>query len=268
VWCRAPEGPPAEKDFQMRIDILNSIAVAVAVAGIFAGQGMAQTAIPRLPNGKPDLSGIWDKPRVPDMSKSSEGECGSLTQGCKHLSPGALPFTPAGLAKYNQRDEEAIVFDPGAHCWPEGYVRSWGTSYPAEIFQTPTRLAVLFENYGAFHVIPTDGRDHPKNLEPSWFGNSVGHWEGDTLVVDSTGFNDKTWIDTARHPHSEAMHVVERFNRLDATHLGYEVTIEDPKYYAKPFTSKRVFVMMKPGQELMELVCEENNKDVLDNHVK
>lgn len=253
----------------VRIHILNLIAATVLVAGISTGQTTGKATIPRLSNGKPDLSGIWDKPRVQDMSQSSTGaQCGSLTMGCKQEGPGQLPFTAAGLAKYNQRDEEAIVFDPGAHCWPEGYVRSWGTSYPAEIFQTPSRMAVLFENYGAFHVIPTDGREHPKNLEPAWFGNSVGSWEGDTLVVDSIGFNDKTWIDTARHPHSEAMHVVERFDRLDATHLGYQVTIEDPGIFTRAFTNKRVFVLMKPGQELMELVCEENNKDVLDRHVR
>src|ERR1700691_431850 len=87
------EASAAGKDFRMRIHILNSIVAVVVTAGIFVGQGMSQTAIPRLPNGKPDLSGIWDKPRVADMSKSSEGECGSLTQGCKHESPGALPFT-------------------------------------------------------------------------------------------------------------------------------------------------------------------------------
>lgn len=269
------------EEFQVRIYFLNSIAAALGVAGFVfvasvpaAAQSAAkpagsQSAIPRLSNGKPDLSGIWDKPRVVDVSKNSTGSvCGSLTIGCKQEGPGELPFTPAGLAKYNRRDEEAIEFDSAAYCWPEGYVRSWGTSFPVEIFQNPSRMAVLFEEYNVYHVIPTDGREHAKDLEPSWFGNSIGKWEGDTLVVDNIGFNAKTWIDTARHPHSEQLHTVERFDRPDMQHLNYEVTIEDPVMFTHPFKNKRLFVHMKPGQELMESVCEENNKDVTEHHVK
>jgi hypothetical protein len=259
--------------------LLNSIAAVAALAGVFfavsipaRGQAKAtgtQQPAPRLSNGKPDLSGVWDKPRVVDISKgSTSAMCGSYTMGCKQEGPGELPFTPAGLAKYNRKDEEALEFDSAAYCWPEGYLRSWGTSFPAEIFQSPTRMAVLFENYKVFHVIPTDGRDHPKDLEPKWFGNSVGKWEGDTLVVDSIGFNDKTWLDTSRHPHSEQLHAVERFDRTELQHMTYEVTYEDPVTFTHPFKNKRTFNLMGKGQELMESICEENNKDVTEHHVK
>ena len=97
--------------------------------------------------------------------------------------------------------------------------------------------------------------------------NSVGHWEGDTLVVDSTGFNDKTRLDTIGHPHSDQLHVIQRFSRADPMHLSYEVTVEDPKAYTKPWTNKRVFTL-KPKWELMEYSCEENNKEITDHLVK
>jgi len=263
----------------VRIRFLNLIAAAAISAGIVfvasfpaAGQtksGGVPSAIPRLQNGKPDMSGVWDKPRVEDMSKDYPGPaCGSGTIGCKSEGAGPLPFTPAGLAKYNRREEDINNFDPGVHCLPEGYVRSWGTTLPTEIVHNASKMAVLFENFGAFHVIPTDGREHPRNLDSNWFGNSVGKWDGDTLVVDTIGFNDRTWIDTEEHPHSEALHIVERFNRLDAQHLGYEITVEDPRIFTRPFKNKRVFALMKPGQELMEHVCEENNKELVEGHQK
>jgi hypothetical protein len=245
------------------------IGMTLAAAAGQTKTGAARGAIPRLQNGKPDMSGVWDKPRVMDMSKSNPGPgCGSGTLGCKQEGAGPLPFTAAGLAKYNRREEDINNFDPGVHCLPEGYVRSWGTTFPTEIVQNANKMAVMFENFGAFHVIPTDGRGHPKDLEPSWFGNSVGKWDGDTLVVDTIGFNDRTWIDTEEHPHSEALHVVERFDRLDPQHLGYEIEIDDPKTFTRPFKNKRVFALMKPGQELMEHVCEENNKELVEGHQK
>ena len=252
----------------MRIRFLALLAIAASLAAVSCSASTSapdEGGIPRLSNGKPDLSGVWDRPRVQDMSKSSTTDlCANGIRGCKQEGPGELPFTDWGREKFSRAEEETRAFDPGVFCLPEGYVRSWATTYPAEIVLKPDRMAVLFENYGAFHVIQTDGREHPPNLDPSWFGNSVGKWEGDTLVVDTIGFNDKTWIDTAEHPHSEELHVVERFTRIDATHLGYEVTIEDPKVFTMPWKNTRVFTLMPKGQELMEHVCMENNKEVMD----
>src|SRR5262249_50582404 len=148
------------------------------------------------------------------------------------------------------------------------YVRSWGTPYPVEMMQNPGRLAILFEQNNMFHVVPTDGRSHPKDMEPTWLGTSVGHWEGDTLVVDTKGFNGKTWLDTERERlTSDALHVIERFDRPDWEHINYEVTIDDPKMYSKPFKNTRVFVLMKPGEEIMEYSCEENNKEIMEGHI-
>ncbi|PYS07259.1 MAG: hypothetical protein DMG12_01145 [Acidobacteria bacterium] len=109
-------------------------------------------------------------------------------------------------------------------------------------------------------MVPTDGRTLPKDLDPSWRGTSVGHWEGDTLVIETAGFNGRTWLDTAEHPHSDQLRVTERMARPDYDHINYEVTMEDPKFYSKPLKNARVFVLMKPGQELYEYSCNENNR--------
>jgi hypothetical protein len=204
---------------------------------------------PRTLDGKPSLSGVWEVPYVPDMSRGI----------------GTLPFTAWGEAEWKAYDP--AKFDYTGHCLPMGWTRQMNAPMPLEIMQEPNRIAILFEAWNTFKVIPTDGREHPKNLDPTWLGNSVGHWEGDTLVVDSIGFNDKTRLDTIGHPHSDQLHIVERFTRTDAMHIAYEVTVEDSKTFSKPFTGRRTFTL-KPGWELMEYSCEENNKDANEGHIK
>jgi hypothetical protein len=241
-------------------------AVLCAVPTPAAAQSAAKSQdqpVPRLPNGKPDLSGVWDHPRVGDLTKDVTGKCSGETPGCKSTGAGELPFTALGLAEFKKENK----FDYGVHCLPWGYVRSWGTPYPLEFVQNSQRLAILFEQNNMFHVVPTDGRDHPKDLDSTWLGNSVGKWDGDTLVIDTIGFNAKTWLDTAEHPLSESLHVIERISRPDYRHLNYEITIEDPQMYTKPFKNSRVFVLMKPGQEIMEYSCDENNKEIVEGHV-
>ena len=119
----------------------------------------------------------------------------------------------------------------------------------------------------AFHIVFTDGRDHPKDLAPTWFGHSIGKWDGDTLMVDTVGFNNKTRVDTEGHPHTEALHVVEHFRRTDANHIAYDVTITDPGAYTRPWKNVRTFTL-RPDWEIMEYNCEENNKDVNEGHIK
>lgn len=204
-------------------------------------------AIPHTLDGKPDLSGVWEIPYVADMSKGI----------------GELPFTQWGEENFKSYD--AAKFDYTGHCLPAGLTRQMNTPMPMEIFQEPKRVAFLFEAWNTFVVVPTDGRGHPQKLDATWMGNSVGHWEGDTLVVDSTGFNDKTRLDTIGHPHSEQLHVIQKLRRTDASHIDYEVTVDDPIAYTKPWTNKRVFTL-KPTWELMEYSCEENNKDINEHH--
>ena len=126
--------------------------------------------------------------------------------------------------------------------------------------------AIIYES-GFHRQIFLDGRELPKDPNPSWMGYSVGRWEGDTLVIDTIGFNEKTRLDTIGHPHSSQLHVVERLTRTDSMHMAYEVTVTDPKAYTEPFTNQRIFTL-KPDWELMEYSCEENNKEVTEGHIK
>jgi hypothetical protein len=136
------------------------------------------------------------------------------------------------------------------------------TPFPFQIFQMNDRVLFVYE--GGAHIwrtIHTDGRPHPKDPNPSFLGDSIGHWEGDTLVVDVVGFNEATWLDQAGHPHTDALHVVERIRRLDEITLRYEATLDDPKAYTKPWTTSYT-IPWAPGVEPYEYICQENNKDL------
>ena len=124
-------------------------------------------------------------------------------------------------------------FDYTGHCLPQGMTRSMNSPFPIEIIQAPKRVAILFEAWNVFHVVPTDGRGFPKNIEPTWIGTSIGRWEGDTLVVETKGFNGRTNLDTVGHPHSDQLRLTQRFTRSDAQHIAYEVTVDDPATYTQ-----------------------------------
>jgi hypothetical protein len=206
---------------------------------------------PRAPDGHPDLSGFWKGP---------------LIFGGMFKDAGGPPFTAAGAAAYQFNLTKSV--NPEGLCLFAGIPRASISGVPFEILQNSRRVAFLYELMWTFRSIPVDGRGHPQDIEPSFWGNSTGTWEGDTLVIDSVGFKDKlTWLDDDAHPHSDAMHVVERWTRTDADHLAHSVTVEDPKFYTKPFTFSRVFVAMDPGQELYEMACDENNVDRDGGHL-
>ena len=248
----------------MRLRFLSLSCAALAAFWSPVPAAAQSTDIPRMANGKPDFTGVWDHPRVADVTRNGNS-CGANSPGCRQQGNGELAYTERGLQQWQ---DVAHRFDYSAHCLPWGYTRAWQTEYPGEILQNPDRLAILWESNNIFHVVFTDGRDHPKDLEPSWMGHSIGKYEGDTLVIDSVGFNGKTWLDTAEHPSSDALHVIERIHYLDPQHLSYQVTWDDPKTYTKPVNNTRIFTRMKPGQELMEYWCMENNKDLLEGHLR
>lgn len=238
-----------------------SVRVLAAVVCMF-GPAFGQSA-PRLPDipylganaGKPDLGnnkGMWDVPRIFDMNKAEAGV--TLNQD--------VPFTPLGKKTYQERQDDLQKFDPEARCMPPGVPRMMYTPYPAQIFQLPDRVLFIYE--GGTHVwrsIFVDGRQHPKDINPTWLGDSIGHWEGDTLVVDRIAFVDGVWLDQEAHPHSDKLHVIERYHRVDLGHLETEVTVEDPGILAKPYTMKRVSDLA-PGEEIREFICTENNRDL------
>jgi len=260
------------------ITILMAGLAAVPVGAQNAAQAAAKAeskAIPRMPDGHPDMQGVWQHPYVPDMTQDRENQKGycepaagsTVAKSAAAKPPCDLPFTPEGLA--NWKNYDVSKFDYTGHCLPFGLLRSINVGgYPVQIMQNSTYLSFLFEQNTWFHVVYMDGRGHPAKLEPTWFGNSVGRWEGDTLVVDTIGFNGLTRLDTIGHPHSDAMHVIQKFTYTDRDHLNYEVTIDDPKMYTKPWSNTRTFWRMKPGEELIEYSCEENNRDFTQGHIK
>jgi hypothetical protein len=196
---------------------------------------------PRTADGKPDLSGVWFAQRTVDPGK-----------------PEPLPWAQALLkerAANNAKDA------PGAHCLPRGITNA-GALFPFKVVQTPSLLVMLFEDDVPSHrQVFLDGRGHPKDPNPMWMGHSIGHWEGDTLVIDSVAFDNRSWLDNVGHPHTEMMHVIERFRRPDLGHLEIEFTIDDPATYAKPWKIMRA-AELDAGDDIGEYVCSENEKDV------
>ena len=201
---------------------------------------------PRTAGGKVDFTGIWtaDRNFIYDIHDA--------------LKPGEeLPLRPWALKTAKERMSKD---DPEALCLPTGVPRQ--APYPWRIMQNTTHMFFLFEgNIHSYRQIFLDGRPHPKDLNPNWYGHSSAKWDGDTLVIDSIGFNDRFWFDFAGHPHTEQLHVIERYRRPDFDHLEYETTIDDPGAYTRPFTMYGKS-SISPDNELMEFICNENNKDV------
>jgi hypothetical protein len=210
---------------------------------------------PRKPNGKPDFGGVWQSPRMADVTKDSA--C------CKGVP--ALPYTAWGKQQWDNYD--AAKEDYAGACLPFGLLRSVGGPHPIQIIQDDKYIAMLYEQNSWFHVTPIDGRPHRTDLDPTWFGDSVGHWEGDTLVIDTNGFNGHTKIDTIGHPVSDQLHTIERFTRTDLGHIAYTITIDDPKTYTKPWDSVRTWTL-RPEWEIQEYSCEENNKSLWEGRIK
>ncbi len=231
---------------------------------------LAQTAAPqRASNASaPDISGVWRRSRTaPDKArKYTLGEIvGSIGQ--------IPPMTPWAMAKFKAAKPNggangaslAATNDPQIQCFPPGVPRIYSTRLgaPFEILQVPGKVVMIFEYDHFVREIFTDGRQHPQDLNPTWMGHSIGKWEGNTLVADTIGFNDKTWLDGAGHPHSESLHLVERIQRPSHDVMIDDITIDDPKAYTKPWVAHEIFEL-KPGWDLEEYVCEDflNFKDL------
>jgi hypothetical protein len=195
---------------------------------------------PRTVDGKPDLSGTWWSPRTVD--------------------PGKPEWLPFAVSTAKERADNNRKDSPQARCLPSPIIRV-GPVYA--IVQGPRMMVEISDDDSpGFHQIYLDGRVHPKDPMPAWYGHNVGHWEGDTLVVDRIGFNEQSWLDQESHPHSEKLHVVERYTRPDLGHLETEITVEDPAVLAKPYTTKRVSDLA-PTEDIYEFICPENNRDVV-----
>jgi hypothetical protein len=242
----------------------NCLCVAAALAFVAGGhaqniESLSQVDVksakpvptPRTADGHPDLSGYWKGTRdtVP---------VGNIAKDLPGLK---LPLTPAGEAAL-QHNLTATI-DPESLCIIGGIPRHNASGLPFEVLQGKNKIAFLYF-YSYYRLIPIDAKlKHSEDPDPTFFGEEIGHWDGDTLVIDSTGFKDeKVWIDENANPHSDALHVVERWTRPDANHIHVETLIEDPKFYTRPFTYSRTWVA-GPADEsnFHEYSCSENNVD-------
>jgi len=211
------------------------------------GKPNLAAAAPRLANGKPDFTGIWEAPS--DKYLADLGADGV-----------EIPMRPWAAQLYKERQENFGKDRPSGHCLPHSVTDFDAHFMPKKIVHTPGLVAMLFESYHSFRQIFTDGRPLPEQRDPAWFGYSVGHWEGDTLVVQTVAVNDKTWLDDGGHPHTDAMQVTEHFRRPDFGHMQVQVTVDDPKAYTRPWTVTIPWEYVA-DTDLLDWVCE-NEKDV------
>ncbi len=206
---------------------------------------------PRSSDGHPDLSGIWE----PSANRY-------LRDIAVDLKPGDVPFQPWAKALYDQRtDGSHSKEDPDANCLPQGVPKIDAAPAPWKIVQTPGFIVIVYEAFNLWRQVFLDGRELEPDANPTWMGYSTGKWDGDTLVVDSHGFNGKAWLDQLGKPSTEALHVIERFRRKDFGHMNLQITIDDPKAYTKPWTVNQE-VHLLTDTELLEFICNENNRDV------
>src|SRR5215471_14614378 len=193
----------------------------------------------------PDLNGVWQGPYTPDLSRAlPTGE--------------TIPFTSYGAERFQKVDPAT---NPDGFCLPVGPARGFQSPAPFQLVQNDSVIAVLFENQRIFRIIYIDGTKHPDDIAeyPEWMGHSVGHWEGRKLVVDTVGINERTWLDTAGHEHSDKLHLIETFEKTGPDNMRYTVTFEDPVFFTKPWTSNREF--KRQNTRIMSYSCEENEKD-------
>jgi hypothetical protein len=201
---------------------------------------------PKMPDGTPDLSGIWE-------------HMNSRTTAY-YLDGIDIPWQPWAEALFKQRQEDNQKDNPESRCLPRGLPKADAFDIH-KIVQSPGLVVVLYEYETTYRQIFTDGRTLPANPNPTWMGYSVGHWEGDTLVVESNGFNGKAWLSGRGNPTTDALRVTERIRRRDFGHMDIQITIDDPKAYRKPWTAE-LHPELIPDTELLEFVCNENEKDV------
>jgi hypothetical protein len=234
----------------MRNRLTGTIAVSLLMALAVSPRLSAQSAPPaKTGTGMAhDLAGVWSLGRVRDQ-----------VQGMRRAEPVA-PMTPEGQAKFDFNTHELksgrpITIDPAYTChWPGLPHIYFSGAYAFEIVQTPQRVFIFYENTHQWREVWMDGREIPPDADPLWMGYSVGHWDGEDLVVESGSFNDKTWLDVRGHPHTEALKLIERYHRPDHDHLQVSFTIDDPKMYTSTWMMKNNFEL-KPNWQIGEAFC-------------
>ena len=247
------------------------------------GKPKLDAPAPRTADGKPDLSGVWEfrGPVIPRADQRG-GRAGRAPDGpppppppgptppggialatFRNIGSGfreGLPLRPEAAAMLKARKAENSKDNPDAHCLPLGLMQLHTHPQPRKIIQSPGVIVILYEAQAGIRQIFTDGRTlPPDDAEPWWYGYSIGHWDGDTLVVETTGFRDDVWLDIDGSPLTNTGKMTERFRRINYGTLQIDITIEDPKVYTAPFTV-RVMQRIMPDTELIEFICQENDR--------
>ena len=282
--CLSPIRILAQSNFAGQSNSLSRVAVDDVL------KAAAAKPTPRAANGHPDLNGSWGAPELPiSAHQDSQGNFyisapadkggtapkldASLSEQLRHVvDPNPPPYKPALLAKVKKLASDKVRYDPTFYCKPAGVPR---VGAPRQIVQTPTLTVLLYDEQngppGSFRLVPTDGRPHRTDVDPSYFGDSIGHWEGDTLVVDVTHFNDETWLANipgsqggSGYFHSEALHVVERYTRTGDT-LRWEATVEDPNVLTMPWKMTARTEILTQTMLYEELICEDRSSQHVVN---
>jgi hypothetical protein len=226
------------------------------------GQPDLSAPCPRAADGKPDLSGLW----VMETSRQGNANfpgCDAVSDQFINIAAGldgGLPYQRWARDLVKARESEQRVNDPMSHCIPIGPIRLHTWNGPRKVVQTPGLLMVMNEPDNSFRQIFTDGRPLPPDPNPAWNGYSSGQWDGDTLVVHTTGFRDRMWLDATGNPVTDAARITERFRRPDFGHLEIQITVDDPKAYTKPWTVT-LHQVIKLDTDLLDYVCADNEKD-------
>ena len=255
--------------------LIASLGLALTV--IPAGSQSRSYRAPRAADGKPNFNGIWQALNEAywDIEAHAAAAGPVLELGASHAAAGGLsiidgltiPYKPDALLKKKQNYADRLKLDPEIRCYLPGVPRANYMPYPFQIVQGPKYIMMVYTYAGAVRTIYMD--DHQEAPADSWMGWSNGHWEGETLVVDTTGFNDRTWFDRAGNFHSEALHVVERYTATSPDHLFYEATIEDPDVFTRPWKiSMPLYRRLEKNAQIMEFRCVEFVEELIYGHLR
>jgi len=247
----------------VRLQFLLAVVLAATAAAQINNKGPEAAKglpAPRTPDGHIDFSVVYYGPGYGPSDPPIRGGdtiARNITRGMK---PEDVPLLPSAVELMRQRNEQNSKDDPEGLCLPMGTPRR--DPYPWKIVQTPKLFLILFEgNVHSYRQVFLDGRPHDPDVVETWWGDSIGRWEGDTLVIDTVGMNDKAWLDLLGHPRTSQAHIIERYTRPELGRINMEITIDDPGAYSKPW---KVYEssQLAPGWEILEYICTENNRDV------
>lgn len=213
---------------------------------------------PRTPDRKPDLNGIWQVLGTAHWNVEAHSASEGVPAGFGAVEGGTIPYRPEALAKRNENAKNRLMADPLRKCYMPGVPRATYLPFPFEITQTPNHMLMAYEFAHAARTVFLDGTPHLEDLD-LWMGDGRGRWEGDTLVIDTVSLGDQTWFDQAGNFHSDALKVVERFVPVDANHINYEVTLDDPKVFTRPWKMNMIiYRRLEKNLELLDYECVEH----------